>query len=74
MGHLATTLTDKFNETDCYCFFSYYGICGVEEKKVTELAAELKVTSGRISQRIRKIIDYIKKDSLLCEGLGQLVG
>lgn len=74
MGHLKVTITDKFNETDCYCFFSYYGICGYDEKKVTELADELKVTSGRISQRIRKIIDYIKKDSLLCEGLGQLVG
>lgn len=74
MEHLKVTIQDKFNETDCYCFLSYFGICGYEEKKVTELAEELGVTSGRVSQRINKVKEFIKKDSLLVEGLAQLAG
>ena len=61
------------NATDAKCFYHYFGVCGYEEKQVTELADELGVTSGRISQRIKKVIDYIKKDELLCESLASLL-
>ena len=61
------------NKTDAYCFYHYFGICGYPEKQVIELAEELNVTSGRISQRLKKVIDFIKKDENLCEGLAALL-
>lgn len=61
------------NKTDAYCFYHYFGICGYDEKQVNELAEEFNVTSGRISQRIKKVIDYIKKDENLCESLANLL-
>ncbi len=61
------------NKTDAYCFFHYFGVCGYPEKQVTELAEEFGVTSGRISQRLKKVIDYVKSDELLCESLASLL-
>lgn len=61
------------NKTDAYCFYHYFGICGYPEKQVTELAEEFNVTSGRISQRLKKVIDYIKKNDDLCESLSALL-
>jgi hypothetical protein len=68
--YLKTRLEDRFNKTDCYCFYSYYGLMGYNEKQVAELANEFKVTSGRISQRIKKVVNYIRHDTELCEMLG----
>ena len=61
------------NKTDAYCFYHYFGICGYPEKQVAELAEEFKVTSGRISQRLKKVIDFIKKNEDLCESLASLL-
>lgn len=66
-------IDEHCNKTDAYCFYHYFGICGYPEKQVNELAEEFKVTSGRISQRLKKVIDFIKKDENLCEGLASLL-
>lgn len=58
---------------DAQCFFHYFGICGYDEKQVAELAKEYGVSSGRISQRIKKVIDYIKTDMDVCESLASLL-
>lgn len=68
---LKVKVNDNCNETDAYCFYSYFGL-GVEEKQVAELAKELNVSSGRISQRIKKVVDYIKSDEDLLEVLASL--
>lgn len=61
------------NKTDAYCFYHYFGICGYPEKQVAELAEEFNVTSGRISQRLKKVIDFIKKNENLRESLASLL-
>lgn len=73
MEVLKTEILDNCNEMDALCFFHYYGVCGYEEKTVLVLADELKVTSGRVSQRIKKVVEYIKKNESLCEVLASLV-
>lgn len=70
--YLTSRLEERFNEKDRYCFYSYYGLFQYAEKKVSELAKELGVTSGRISQRIKKIVKYIKQDEELMERFGEL--
>ena len=54
-------------------FYAYYGLKDMEEMQVGELAEYYKVTPGRISQRIHKVVRFIQKDSDLCEMLGSLV-
>lgn len=61
------------NPRDAQCFYRYFGVCGYEEAQVTDMADELGVTSGRISQRIRKVLDYIRSNEILCESLGSLL-
>lgn len=70
---LKLEVDEHCNKTDAYCFYHYFGICGYAEKQVTELADELNVTSGRISQRLKKVIDFIKKNENLCESLASLL-
>jgi RNA polymerase sigma factor (sigma-70 family) len=70
--YLYSRIDEKFNETDRLCFYAYYGLRGYHETQVAELAAELKVTSGRVSQRIKKVVTFIKHDPELCEALGSL--
>ena len=70
--YLYTRIDEKFNETDRYCFYAYYGLKGMDETQVAELAEMYHVTSGRISQRIKKVVRFIQKDPDLCEMLGSL--
>lgn len=72
--YLYTRIDERFNEADRFCFYAYYGLHGYDEMQVAELAAHYGVTSGRISQRIKKVINYIKHDNDLCEMLGSLAG
>lgn len=71
-AELKVEVDARCNKIDAYCFYCYFGVCGYEEKQVNELASELGVTSGRVSQRIKKVIDFIKKDKTLCESLASL--
>ena len=70
--YLYSRIDEKFNETDRYFFYAYYGLKGYNEMQVSELAEKFGVTSGRISQRIKKVIRYIQKDEDLCEMLSSL--
>ena len=38
-----------------------------------EIAKEYNVSNGLISQKIKKIVEFIRKDEDLCEMLGQLL-
>lgn len=70
---LKTHVDANINKIDADVFYKYFGICGREEKKVQEIAAEYGVSSGRISQRIKTVINYIKSEPILCETLASLV-
>lgn len=67
-------IEQKFTQADSELFYRFYGMKGYEEEKVLDLAKELNVTSGRISQRITKIVKYIKTQSDICEAIAKLYG
>ena len=71
--YLYSRIDEQFNTADRVCFYAYYGLNGMEEMQVSELAKMYHVTSGRISQRIKKVIRFIQKDPDLCEMLGSLM-
>ena len=67
-------IESKFDKMDVELFYRFYGLHGYEEEKVMDLADELNVTSGRISQRIKKVVNYIKEEAELCEAIARLFG
>jgi DNA-directed RNA polymerase specialized sigma subunit len=49
-----------------------FGLNGYEEFKGKEIAKELKISEGLVSQKIKKITKWIKQDADLCEMLQNL--
>lgn len=72
-GTLKTMVDANMKPIDAEVFYRYFGICGYEEVQIQEIAEEMGVTSGRISQRVRTVIDYIKSEPILCESLASLL-
>ena len=54
-------------------FYMSFGLNGYEETKGKDIAIEFGVSEGLVSQKIKKIIQYIRKDEELCEILANLL-
>lgn len=71
--YLFDKLEKVFSERDCDIFYKVFGINGVEQMKGFEVANEYGVSAGLISQKISKMIKWIKEDKDLFERLGELL-
>ena len=65
-------INDTFSERDCQMFYMSFGINGFEEMKGKDIAKTLGVSEGLVSQKVKKIITFIRKDDDLCEMLSNL--
>lgn len=70
--YLYYRLESKFNEKTCKMFYMTYGLNGYDELKGKEIAVELKVSEGLVSQNLKKVIKFIRQDNDLCEMLAKL--
>lgn len=73
IGRLHEGILRGCTNLDVYCFMHYYGLLDYETMAVKELAKDLGVTSGRVSQRIKKVERYIKGDEDLMDILRSLL-
>jgi DNA-directed RNA polymerase specialized sigma subunit len=71
--YLFDKLEKVFSERDCDIFYKVFGINGVEQMKGFEVANEYGVSAGLISQKISKMIKWIREDKDLFERLGELL-
>lgn len=71
--NLKTEIDANCNKEDAEIFYRYMGLYGREESKVVDMAKEMNVTSGRISQRLNKVINYVRSNPNLCESLASLM-
>lgn len=69
---LKTYIDANMKPADAKAFYEFFGICGYKEKQVREIAKELNVSSGRVSQRIKTVVNYIKSEPILWETLASL--
>lgn len=61
-------------ESDRDAFYSIYGLNGYpEDIKLTEYARAHSLSNGRVSQKVKKVLDYIRGDKNLKESLAQLM-
>ena len=71
--YMYARLSDNFSERDCKMFYMSYGLNGFEETPNQDIARIFNVSAGLISQRKKRIIDFIRKDRDLCEMLASLM-
>lgn len=71
--YLYERLEEKFPQRECDMFYMTFGLKGYEETANQDIAKRFGVSEGLVSQKKRKIIDWIKTDRDLCEMLSNLV-
>ena len=70
--YLYKRIEAKFKERDCEIFYMIFGLKDYDINKAVDVANHFNITEGRVSQCLKRIINYIRKDSELCEMLALL--
>lgn len=71
--YLYVRLEEKFSERDCKIFYMTFGLKDENEEKGKDIAKMLGVSEGLVSQKVKKIVTWIRKDNDLCEILSNLL-
>lgn len=71
--YLYSRLEDQFNRRDRDMFYKIFGLHGYDETHNKDIAKEYGVSEGLVSQRVKKVINWIKQDKDLCEVLSSLI-
>ena len=71
-GYLYTRLEEDFSTRDCEMFYMSFGLKNRDIYKGKEIAQLMGVSEGCVSQRVKKMCQYIRKDNDLCEMLASL--
>lgn len=62
MARIYDKLEKKFPRRDCEFFYKTFGLNGFDESKGKDIAMEYSVSEGLISQKLKKIITFIRGD------------
>lgn len=73
-SYIYTRLEAKFSERDCEIFYKVFGLKGYDEIKGKDVAKEYGISEGLVSQKIKKITSWIRKDDEICEMFQNLIG
>ena len=71
--YLYTRLEEEFPYRECQMFYQTFGLKEFDVTKNKDIAKIHNVSEGLVSQKISKIIKWIRKDSELCEQLSMLL-
>lgn len=72
--YLFHRLETEFSERDCQIFYMSFGLNGYEEPmKGIDVAKQFNVSPCLISQKIKKMTSWIRKDTEICEMLQNLL-
>lgn len=71
--YLYSRLEDNFSERDCEMFYRVFGLKGYDDEKGKDVAKRFDVSEGLVSQKIKKMILFVRGDEELTEMLGNLI-
>ena len=71
--YLYTRLEDEFSYRDCEIFYKTFGLKEFDVEKGMDIAKQYDISAGLVSQKVSKIIKWIRKDNELCEQLSELL-
>ena len=72
LQYLYSRLNDQFTTIDREIFYYTYGLNGHEEMSGKQIAKHFMISEGRVSQRLKKVLEFIRQDKDLCEMLATL--
>lgn len=70
--YLYYRLENAFSERDCQMFYMSFGLKDYEDMKGKEVAKQFGVSEGLVSQKVKKVINFIKNDGELREMMANL--
>lgn len=71
--YMYTRLNKRFPKNQCEMFYRSFGLNGFDEMKGKDIAKEYGVSEGLVSQKVKKIVTWMKSDNEMCEMLGNLI-
>ena len=71
--YLYSRIEDEFSNRDCTMFYKSFGLKTYDITAGKVIAQEFGVSEGWVSQRIKRITTWIRKDTELCEMLSKLM-
>jgi RNA polymerase sigma factor (sigma-70 family) len=71
--YLYSRIDEQFGERDRKIFYMTFGLNGYDNEKNKDIAKMLGVSEGLVSQRAKKVVEWIRKDRDLCEMLSNLL-
>lgn len=71
--YLYTRLENHFSSRDYKIFYMTFGLKGYDEMRGKEIAKKYGISEGLVSQRLKRVLEYIRKDNELCEMLSSLI-
>lgn len=72
--YLFSRIEDQFDKQDYELFYKKFGLKDYNETKGKDIAKEYNISEAQVSNRIKKIINWIRKDNDMCEMLANLIG
>ena len=72
-NYLYSRLENDLCERDYTIFYMAFGLKDYDETKGKDIASFFNISEGLVSQRLKKVIEYIRKDNDLCEMLTNLL-
>lgn len=72
--YLYSRIEGVFSNRDCIMFYKSFGLKTYDITTGKMIAQEFGVSEGCVSQRIKRITTWIRKDTELCEMLSNLMG
>lgn len=71
--YLYQRLETRFSKRDCEMFYMTFGLKGFDELANQKIAQHFGVSEGLVSQKKKKMIEFIRGDVELCEMLANLI-
>lgn len=71
--YIYSQLSERFSKRDCELFYKSFGLNNYHEHKGKELATEYNISESLVSQKVKKIIMWMRSDRDMCEMLSNLL-
>ena len=71
--YLYERLEEKFPERECEMFYRSFGLKGYDDEKGKDIAKRFGVSEGLVSQKIKKMVLFIRGDEELVEMMANLI-
>ena len=71
--YMYSRLEETFSPEHCDIFYRSFGLNGYAEQKGKDIAKAVGLSEGAVSQKVKKIVTWMRSDAEMCEMLSNLM-